>query len=381
VKQNLREFTWFLRTSGGCVKLNFIKRPMHNQEMYTMDATEVTGNWSRRRVLAAGLGAAAPPLVARAATASAQLLNVSYDVARELFAQINPAFASAWKASTGQSVHIAQSHGGSSAQARAVVEGLQADVVTLNQITDILFLQNSGMVAADWRQRLPYQASPSYSLPVFLVRAGNPRRIRDWDDLARVGVRVVLANPKTSGNGRYAYLGVYTDALEKYRGDERKAEDILVRVLGNVAVMDTGGRGATTTFVEREVGDVLVTFESEVNSILRERPAAGLQVVVPPMSVHADFPVAVVDKVVDRHGTRELATAYTQFLFTDPAQDILARNFNRVRSAAIAQRYQQQFPPVRLVALEQRLGDWPAIARKHFEEGGVLDLSLARLPH
>jgi sulfate transport system substrate-binding protein len=347
-----------------------------------MGATEAGGSWSRRRVVTAGLSAAAAlPLVAHAAAATAQLLNVSYDVARELFTQINPAFASAWKARTGQSVRISQSHGGSSAQARAVVEGLQADVVTLNQVTDILFLQKSGMVAANWRQRLPYQASPSYSLPLFLVRAGNPRRIRDWDDLARPGVRVVLANPKTSGNGRYAYLGIYVDALEKNRGDERKAQDILVRVLGNVAVMDSGGRGATTTFVEREVGDVLVTFESEVNSIRRERPDAGLQSVVPPMSVQADFPVAVVDKVVERHGTRELATAYTQFLFTDPAQEILARNFNRVRSAAVAPRYQEQFPRVRLVALEQRLGEWQTIARKHFDEGGLLDRSLAQLPH
>jgi len=302
-------------------------------------------------------------------------------VSRELFTQINPAFASAWKARTGHSVEVSQSHGGSSAQARAVVEGLQADVVTLNQVTDILFLQKSGMVAANWRQRLPYQASPSYSLPVFLVRAGNPRRIRNWDDLARPGVKVILANPKTSGNGRYAYLGIYTDALEKNRGDERRAQDIVTRVLGNVVVMDTGGRGATTTFVEREVGDVLVTFESEVNSIRRERPDAAFQIVVPPLSVQADFPVAVVDKVVDRHGTRELATAYTQFLFTDPAQEILARNFNRVRSAAVAQRFQRQFPSVRLVALEQRFGSWEAIARKHFDEGGVLDRSLAQLPH
>jgi sulfate transport system substrate-binding protein len=337
----------------------------------------VLTHWSRRRMLMAGVGTALVPLAARTAVGTGRLLNVSYDVARELFTQINPTFANFWKARTGQSVQISQSHGGSSAQARAVAEGLPADVVTLNQVTDVLFLQKSGMVAANWRERLPYQASPSYSLPVFLVRAGNPRRVRDWDDLARTGVRVILANPKTSGNGRYAYLGVYTDALERSRGDERKAQETVSRVLGNVVVMDTGGRGATTTFVERELGDVLVTFESEVNSIQRERPHAGLQTVVPPMSVQADFPVAVVDKVVDRRGTRELATAYMQFLFTDPAQEILARNFNRVRSAP--QRHQGQFPPVRLVALEQRFGGWEAIARQHFVEGGVLDRSLAKL--
>jgi sulfate transport system substrate-binding protein len=338
--------------------------------------------WSRRRVVRAGLSAAlALPLVARPGAGAVRLLNVSYDVSRELFAQINPAFVNYWRARTGLSVEVSQSHGGSSAQARAVVEGLPADVVTLNQVTDILFLQKSGMVAPNWRQRLPNQASPSYSLPVFLVRSGNPLRIHDWDDLARPGVKVIMANPKTSGIGRYAYLGIYTDALEKSRGDERKTEDALARVLGNVVVMDTGGRGATTTFVEREVGDVLITFESEVNLILRERPEAALQMNVPPMSVQADFPVAVVDKVVDHHGTRELATAYTQFLFTDPAQEIMARNFNRVRSVTIAQRYEAQFPPARLVALEQRFGGWEAIARKHFDEGGVLDRSLAQLPH
>jgi sulfate/thiosulfate transport system substrate-binding protein len=338
--------------------------------------------WSRRRVVRAGLSAAfALPLMGRAGAGAVRLLNVSYDVSRELFTQINPAFVSYWRARTGLGVEVSQSHGGSSAQARAVVEGLPADVVTLNQVTDILFLQKSGMVAPDWRQRLPNQASPSYSLPVFLVRSGNPLRIHDWDDLARPGVKVILANPKTSGNGRYAYLGIYTDALEKSRGDERKTEDALARVLGNVVVMDTGGRGATTTFVERDVGDVLVTFESEVNLILRQRPEAALQMIVPPMSVQADFPVAVVDKVVDRHGTREPATAYTQFLFTDPAQEILARNFNRVRSASVAQRYRLQFPSVRLIAPEQRFGSWELIAHKHFDADGVLDRSLAQLPH
>ena len=342
-------------------------------------------SWTRRGAITAGLNTAlaalALPACLQAAPAPAQLLNVSYDVARELFAQINPAFTAAWEARTGQSVQVLQSHGGSSAQARAVVEGLQADVVTLNQVTDILFLQKSGMVAANWQQRLPHQASPSYSLPVFLVRAGNPHAIRDWDDLGRPGVKLVFANPKTSGNGRYAYLGAYADALEKNHVDDRKAQEAVGRVLGNVAVMDTGGRGATTSFVERGVGDVLVTFESEVNSIRRERPDAGVQIVIPPRSVQADFPVAVVDKVVDRHGTRELATAYLRFLFTDAAQDILARNFNRVRSAAVARRYQGQFPAVQLISLEKRFGSWEEIGHRHFDEGGVLDQLQAQLPH
>ena len=245
--------------------------------------------WSRRRVVKAGLSAAVLlPLVGRADAGTVRLLNASYDVSRELFTQINPAFVNYWRGRTSLSVEVSQSHGGSSAQARAVVEGLPADVVTLNQVTDILFLQKSGMVAPDWRQRLPDQASPSYSLPVFLVRSKNPLRIHDWDDLARPGVKVILANPKTSGNGRYAYLGIYTDALES-RGDERKTGDALARVLGNVVVMDTGGRGATTTFVERDVGDVLVTFESEVNLILRERPEAALQMIVRPRVCRRTF--------------------------------------------------------------------------------------------
>jgi sulfate transport system substrate-binding protein len=216
---------------------------------------------------------------------------------------------------------------------------------------------------------------------VFLVRGGNPRGIRDWGDLGRPGVQLVFANPKTSGNGRYAYLGAYADALQKNHGDERKAQDAVAHVLGNVAVMDTGGRGATTSFVERGIGDVLVTFESEVNSIRRERPEAALQMVIPPSSVQADFPVAVVDKVVDRHGTRQLASAYLQFLFTDAGQDILARNFNRVRSAAIARRYQAQFPEVRLVAPEKLFGSWEELGHKHFDEGGVLDRIQAQLSH
>jgi sulfate/thiosulfate transport system substrate-binding protein len=336
---------------------------------------------NRRAAVAAALNAALVlSMGARAASPKTQLLNVSYDVARELFAQINPAFAAAWQTRTGQGIRILQSHGGSSAQARAVVEGLQADVVTLNQVTDILLLQKAGLVAADWQQRLPHQASPSYSLPVFLVRAGNPRGIRDWDDLARPGVKVILANPRTSGNGRYAYLGAYLDALEKNRGDERRTEAFVARLLGNVAVMDTGGRGASTTFVEREIGDVLVTFESEVNLIRHERAQAALQIVVPPVSVQADLPVTVVDKVVDRHGMRDTATAYLQFLFADPGQDILARNFNRVRSTAVAQRYQAQFPAVRLIIPEQRYGGWEELSRRHFAPGGSLDRIFSQLP-
>jgi sulfate transport system substrate-binding protein len=335
----------------------------------------------RRQVLRAGLSglALAAASSAFAQPRSEQLLNVSYDVARELFSQINPAFAAAWKARTGRTVEILQSHGGSSKQARAVVEGLQADVVTLNQVTDLNFLQKSGLIAALWQNRFPDHASPYYSLPVFLVRSGNPKGIREWGDLARAGLQVLMSNPKTSGNGRYAYLGAYASALQNSGGDDAKAQAVLARVLGNVPIFDSGGRGASVSFVDHAIGDVLITFESEVNALKREYASAGLQIIVPSFSVRADFPVAVVDRVVDRHGTRALASAYLQFLFDDAGQDILARNFNRVRNANVAHRYQAQFPAVRLVSVEDQLGGWDAVATKHFAEGAILDQLLTRV--
>ncbi|MEJ0008785.1 MAG: sulfate ABC transporter substrate-binding protein [Steroidobacteraceae bacterium] len=352
-------------------------------------------SWSgrqRRELLKSGLGGLALAAVSSsfpalllaqeaqpAQTKAGQLLNVSYDVARELFTQINPAFASAWKARTGQVIEIRQSHGGSSTQARAVADGLPADVVTLNQVTDINFLQKSGLVAAGWQDRFPNHASPYFSLPVFLVRAGNPKGIRDWDDLARPGVQVLLSNPKTSGNGRYAYLGAYAFGLQKSGGAEAAAQDLVAKVLSNVPIFDSGGRGASVSFVEHEIGDVLITFESEVNSLKREYPAAGLQIIFPSQSVRVDFPVAVVDKVVDRNGTRALATAYLQFLYSEAGQDILARNFNRVRDPNVAHRYQAQFPAVRLVSVEEQFGGWDAVAAKHFAAGAVLDQLLARV--
>ena len=338
----------------------------------------------RRLLLGAGLGGLAlgvAPIRALAQSgAPGQLLNVSYDVARELYAQINPAFVADWKARTGQAVSILQSHDGSSKQARAVADGLQADVVTLNQVTDINFLQKAGLVAAGWQSRFPNRASPAYSLPVMLVRAGNPKAIHDWGDLGRPGVQVVMTNPKTSGNGRYAYLANFAWGLEKSGGDEAKARELVGRVFANVPLFDTGGRGASASFVERGLGDALITFESEVHAILRQYPAAGLQSVVPPVSVRADFPVAVVDAVVDRHGTRQLATAYLQFLFSEAGQEILASNFNRVIDAAVIKRHAAGFPQVRLVTVEERFGGWDAVASRHFADGGLLDQVLAQVP-
>ncbi|MEJ1961191.1 MAG: sulfate ABC transporter substrate-binding protein [Gammaproteobacteria bacterium] len=326
-------------------------------------------------MLAAGL--LAGTLAHAAEPKKAELLNASYDVARELFTQVNPAFQAQWKAKTGVDLTIHQSHGGSSKQARSVAEGLQADVVTFNQVTDIDFLERSGLVAKGWQKRLPNDASPYYSLPVFLVRAGNPKQVKDWDDLAKPGVQAVFPNPKTSGNGRYTYLSAYAFALGKFANDDAKAKAFVASVLGNVPVFDTGGRGATTTFVERQIGDVLVTFESEVSSIQREYAKSELQIVYPSLSVRADFPVAVVDKVVDRHGTREVATAYLQFLYSDAGQEILAKNFNRVRNPAIAARYKAQFPDVRLLTVEDSFGGWDKVTKTHFSDGGTLDQILS----
>ena len=302
-----------------------------------------------------------------------ELLNASFDVSRELFAQINPAFQAAWEAQTGHKISIRQSHGGSSKQARAVADGLQADVVTFNQVTDIQFLVKAGLVQADWSSRLPHGGSPFYSLPVLLVRAGNPKQIRDWDDLARPGIQVIFPNPKTSGNGRYTYLAAYVYALAKNGKDDAKARAFVGKVLGNVPVFDTGGRGATTTFVERRIGDVLVTFESEINTIRREYQQAGLQVVYPSISLKADFPVAVVDAVVNRHGTRAAAEAYLQYLYSEPGQEILAKNFNRVRNDAVLARHKADFPAIQLTTVEETLGGWDRVSKVHFADGGVLD--------
>lgn len=333
-----------------------------------------------RRRLGTGLVALAGLLAAglpAKAAAPDTILNVSYDIARELFAQINPAFAAAWKTRTGQDIKVDQSHGGSSRQARAVLEGLQADVVTFNQVLDIQVLHDRGkLIPADWQQRFPSNSSPYYSLPAFLVRKGNPKGVKDWGDLTRDGLQVLFPNPKTSGNARYTYLAAYASAMEQNAGDSAKAEAFVRKLLGNVPVFDTGGRGATTTFVEREIGDVLISFEAEVNAIRREYGADRFDVVTPPVSIEADFPVAIIDTVVDKRGSREVATAYLEFLYAPEGQDILARNFNRVRDPEVAARHKAQFPDVRLVTVEQAFGGWAQANKVHFAEGGVLDRAL-----
>jgi sulfate/thiosulfate transport system substrate-binding protein len=311
---------------------------------------------------------------------AAEILNASYDVARELFDAINPEFAKQWQAKTGERVTIRQSHGGSSKQARSVADGLPADVVTFNQVTDIQLLQRMRLVAADWQKRLPNAGSPYYSLPMFLVRSGNPKGIKDWNDLAKPGVQVVFPNPKTSGNGRYTYLAAYAYALDANKGDHAKAKDFVAKLLANVPVFDTGGRGATTTFVERNIGDVLVTFESEVTAIRKEYGKTQLQAVMPSLSVRADFPVAVVDKVVDRKGSRKVATAYVEFLYSPPGQDIIARHYNRVNDPAVAKKYAAQFPEVKLATIDAVFGGWDKVTAEHFKDGGILDQALTKAP-
>lgn len=335
----------------------------------------VGGIGSTRPGLLRGIWLAlAVTLAAPAVQAQTDILNSSYDVARELFAELNPLFSAHWQATEGQAVTVRQSHGGSSRQARAIIEGLQADVVTYNQYTDVDVLATRGrLIPADWAQRLPNNSSPFYSLPAFLVRAGNPKNIRDWDDLVREEVRVIFPNPKTSGNARYTYLAARAYAQRKFDGDVAQVEGFLRQLFRNVPVFDTGGRGATTTFVERGLGDVLITFESEVHGIRHEFGSDRYETVVPSLSLKAVFPVSVVDAVVDRRGTRKLAEGYLQWLYGPTAQEVLARRYHRVTDADIAARFADQFPDLELVDAETTFGDWERINREHFADGGLLD--------
>lgn len=323
---------------------------------------------------AAGAALIASPFgVANAQKAPGEILNVSYDIARELFAAINPVFEEYWKKKGNAAVSVKQSHAGTSRQARAILEGLQADVVTFNQVTDIDVLAKGGVLPADWQKKYPNNASPWYSLPAFLVRKGNPKNVKDWPDLARDDVKLVFPNPKTSGNARYTYLAGYADALAKNGNDQDKAKAYAKKMLANVAVFDTGGRGSTTTFVERQIGDVLITFEAEVFSIRREYGEDKFDVVIPPASLLAEFPVAVVEKVAERRSSTAIARGYLEFLYSEEAQDIVAKSFHRVNNPAIKAKYAKQFPDVKLVTVEAIFGGWEKATKDHFAEGGILD--------
>ena len=306
-----------------------------------------------------------------AQAAETQLLNVSYDVARELYKDVNPAFEAAYKKSTGADVNIKMSHGGSSKQARSVADGLEASVVTMNQANDIDLLVDRGLVAQDWARKFPNNASPSYSTMVFLVRKGNPKAIKDWADLAKPGVSVVIPNPKTSGNGRYTYLAAWGSVIKK-GGNEGQARELVGKIFKNVPILDAGGRAATTTFTQRQIGDVLVTFENEVN-LVRAEFGDNFEVVYPSISIVAENPVAVIDKVVDKRGSRKEATAYLNFLYTDAGQEIIARHYLRPRSEAVFKKYAANFKPIALFTVDDLFGGWKAAQKRHFDDGGEFD--------
>ncbi len=319
----------------------------------------------RLLLLSAAIAALSLPVSASAAD---KLLNASYDIAREIFAAQNDAFI---KANPG--VTIDQSHGGTSKQARAIVEGLEADVVTFNQVTDVEFLAKNGFINEGWQSEFPNNASPFYSFPSFLVRAGNPKNIKDWDDLARDDVQVIFPNPKTSGNARYTYLAATAYAKEKFAGDEAKVTEFVDKIFDNVPVFDTGGRAATTTFVEREIGDVIITFEAETKSIAKQYGEDKYQQVVPSVSLLAEFPVAIVDKVADAKGSQELSKKYLDFLYSPEGQKIAADFGHRVHDEKVSADYKDQFPEIRLVTVEDVFGGWDKVSKEHFAEGGILD--------
>jgi sulfate transport system substrate-binding protein len=322
----------------------------------------------RRLLLALALGAALP---LSASAADTELLNVSYDVARELYKDINPAFSADWKKATGETVVIKQSHGGSSKQARAVADGLEASVVTMNQANDIDFLADRGLVAKDWAKKFPNNAAPYYSTMVFLVRKGNPKGIHDWADLAKPGVKVVIPNPKTAGNGRYTYLAAWGSVIKK-GGNDAQARELVGRLFKNVPILDAGGRAATTTFTQRQIGDALVTFENEV-SLVRAEFGDNFEVVYPSSSILAESPVAVVDKVVDRKRVRKQATAYLNFLYSPAGQEIGARHYLRVRNEAVMKKYAQNYKPITLFTVEDVFGGWKQAQKRHFDDGGEFD--------
>lgn len=331
---------------------------------------DTTPNTLRRSLLALVL-AAGGALPLHASAANAELLNVSYDVARELYKEVNPAFIASYKQQTGQTVTIKQSHGGSSKQARAVADGLEASVVTMNQANDIDLLVDRGLVAKDWAKKFPNNATPYYSTMVFLVRKGNPKQVRDWADLARPGVASIIPNPKTSGNGRYTYLAAWGSVIKK-GGNEAQARDLVGKIFKNVPILDGGGRAATTTFTQRQIGDVLVTFENEV-SMVRQEFGNDFEVVYPTSSILAESPVAVVDKVVDRLKIRQPATAYLNFLYSPAGQEIGAKHFMRVRSEAVMKKYAANYKPISLFTVDEVFGGWTAAQKRHFNDGGEFD--------
>jgi sulfate/thiosulfate-binding protein len=318
------------------------------------------------------VGVASLTGAARAQSKDVKLLNVSYDPTRELYTDVNKAFAQQWQQKTGQTVTINQSHGGSGKQARSVIDGLEADVVTLGLAYDIdAIADKSGRLPKDWQKRLPENSTPYTSTIVFVVRKGNPKGIKDWDDLVKPGVGVILPNPKTSGGARWAYLAAWGYALQKNGGDQAKAKDYVTRLYKNVPVLDSGARGSTTTFAQRGVGQVLVSWENEAYLLVNELGKDKFEIVNPSVSILAEPPVAVVDKNVDKHGTRAAAEAYLKFLYTAEGQTIAAKNHYRPRDTSVPGGL--AFPKIKLFTIDQVFGGWQKAQATHFADGGVFD--------
>lgn len=305
--------------------------------------------------------------------AEVSLLNVSYDPTRELYQDFNKAFATQWKAKTGDDLRVKQSHGGSGKQGRAVIDGLAADVVTLALAYDIDAIAERGLIAKDWQKRLPHNSAPYTSTIVFLVRKGNPKGIKDWNDLARAGVFVITPNPKTSGGARWNHLAAWAYALKQPGGNEKSAQEFLTKIYKNVPVLDSGARGSLTTFLERGIGDVFISWENEALLSIKELGADKVDLVVPSLSILAEPPVAVVDKVVDRRGTRKVAQAFVEYLYSDEGQEIAAKNYYRPINEKIAAKYATQFQKVKLVTVEEAAGGWTKAQKTHFSDGGIFD--------
>jgi sulfate/thiosulfate-binding protein len=300
------------------------------------------------------------------------LLNVSYDPTRELYEDYNKAFADYWKQKTGQSVSIKQSHGGSGKQSRSVIDGLEADIVTLALAYDIDAIKDAGLIQPNWQNRLPDRSSPYTSTIVFLVRKGNPKHIKDWDDLIKPGVSVITPNPKSSGGARWNYLAAWGYALKKNNGDQNAAKEFVRRLYKNVPVLDSGARGSTTTFVERGIGDVLIAWENEALLSLNELGKDKFEIVVPSMSILAEPPVSIVDKVVDKHGTRSVAQAYLEYMYSERGQEIAAKHYYRPRMKSVADKYAAQFPKLELFTIDL-FGGWDKAQKTHFSDGGTFD--------
>ncbi len=315
------------------------------------------------------LGALVIPVQA----AEVSLLNVSYDPTRELYQDFNKAFAEHWKKTAGQDVKVKQSHGGAAKQARSVIDGLQADVVTLALSYDIDEIAQRGIIAKDWQKRLPNNSAPYTSTIVLLVRKGNPKNIKEWSDLARPGISVITPNPKTSGGARYNYLAAWGYALKQPGGNEKTAQELLTKIYKNVPVLDSGARGSTTTFIEREIGDVLITWENEALLAIRELGPDKVQIVVPSLSVLAEPPVTIVDKVVDRRGTRKVAEAYLNYLYSDAGQELAGKHYYRPINEKIAAKYASQFPKLKLLTVDEIAGGWTKAQKTHFADGGTFD--------